>query len=96
MKSSTFLKRSKGRLDKFFSLHLKCTKIMKSYHQFIKIMLVLSHEQSVVECSFSLGKSLIAENILEESIRNKKLIKGCVRYILLVLFLESKREHLSN
>ena len=27
------------------------------------------------ECSFSLGKSFIVENISEESIRNKKLIK---------------------
>ena len=41
----------------------------------IKIILVLSHGQSAVECSFSLGKSFIVENISEESIRNKKLIK---------------------
>ena len=37
-------------------------------------MLVLSHGQSAVEHSFSLGKSFIVENISEESIRNKKLI----------------------
>ena len=36
----------------------------------IKIILVLSHGQSAVECSFSLGKSFIVENISEESIRN--------------------------
>ena len=31
---------------------------------------MLSHGQSAVECSFSLGKSFIVENISEESIRN--------------------------
>ena len=36
---------------------------------------MLSHGQSAVECSFSLGKSFIVENMSEESIRNKKLIK---------------------
>ena len=35
----------------------------------------MSHGQSAVERSFSLGKSFIVENILEESIKNKKLIK---------------------
>ena len=37
----------------------------------IKIILVLSHGQSAVERSFSLGKSFIIENISKESIRNK-------------------------
>ena len=41
----------------------------------IKIILVLSHGQSAVERSFSLGKSFVVENILEESIRNKKFMK---------------------
>ena len=41
----------------------------------IKIILMLSHGQSAVEHSFSLGKSFIGENISEECIRNKKLIK---------------------
>ena len=41
----------------------------------IKIILALSHRQSAVERSFSLGKSFIVENILEEFVRNKKLIK---------------------
>ena len=36
---------------------------------------MLSHGQSTLERSFSLGKSFIVENILEESIKNKKLIK---------------------
>ena len=38
-------------------------------------MPVLNHGQSAVECSFTLGKSIIVENILEEFIRNKKLIR---------------------
>ena len=41
----------------------------------IKIILALSHGQSAIEHSFSLGKSFIVENISEESIKNKKLIK---------------------
>ena len=49
---------------------------MKSYiSSVIKITLVLSHGQSAGEHSFSLGKSFIVENIQEEFIRNKKLIK---------------------
>ena len=36
---------------------------------------MLSHGQSAVERSFSLGKSFVVENILEESIRNKKIMK---------------------
>ena len=39
-------------------------------------MLVLSHKQSSVERSFTLGNSFIVENISQESVRNKKLIKG--------------------
>ena len=35
----------------------------------------MSHGQSAVERSFSLGKSFIVENILEESIKSKELIK---------------------
>ena len=52
--------------------------VHKNYEELssvIKILLVLSHGQSAVEHSFSSGKSLIVENILEESIRNKKMIK---------------------
>ena len=41
----------------------------------IKIIPALRHAQSAVELSFSLGKSFTVENISEESIRNKKLIK---------------------
>ena len=37
----------------------------------VKVILVLSHVQSVVGPSFSLRKSFIVENISEESIRNK-------------------------
>ena len=41
----------------------------------VKIKLVLSQGQLAVEYSFSLGKSFIVENILEEPIKNKKLIR---------------------
>ena len=67
-------KRSKYHLDQVFS---PAYGVYKNYEMLsvIKIILVLSHVQSAVECSFSLGKSFIIENILEESTRNKKLIK---------------------
>ena len=64
--------RSKDCINEFFSLHLKCTKIMK-LSSVIKIILVLSHGQLAVEHSFSLGKSFIVETISKESIRDKKL-----------------------
>ena len=74
MKSSNSFERSKDCLDEFF---LSTFEVHKNYEELlsvIKIMLVLSHGQSAVEHSFSLGKSFIVENISEESIRNKKLI----------------------
>ena len=50
---------------------------MKSYHQsYQNHTSVKAWAISCRECSFSLGKSFIVENISEESIRNKKMIKG--------------------
>ena len=66
--------RSKECLDEFF---LSTFEVPKNYEELsvIKIILGLSHGQSAVKGSFSLEKSFILENIVEESIRNKKLIK---------------------
>ena len=73
--------RSKECLDEFF---LSTCEVPKNYEELsvIKIILVLSHGQSAVEHSFSLGKSFIEENISKESIRNKvpapfKLLRRC-------------------
>ena len=73
--------RSKDRLDEFFFSTLEVHKYYKEL-SVIKIILVLSHGQSAVEHSFSLGKSFIVENISKESIRNKvpapfKLLRRC-------------------
>ena len=56
---------------------LSTFEVPKNYEELsvIKIILVLRHGQSAVKRSFSLEKSFILENISEESIRNKKLIK---------------------
>ena len=65
----TLLKEVKIVLMSFFSTF----EVHKNYEELssvIKIILVLSHGRS-----FSLEKSFIVENISEESIRNKKLIK---------------------
>ena len=66
--------RSKECLDEFF---LSTCEVPKNYEELsvIKIILVLSHGQSAVEHSFSLGKSFIVKNISEEFVRDKKLIK---------------------
>ena len=68
--------RSKDRLDEFFFSTFEVHKNYEELSSVIKIMLVLSYGQPAVECSFSLGKSFIVENISEESIRNKKLINN--------------------
>lgn len=41
----------------------------------IEIILSLSLGQAAVECSFSMGKSFVIENISKASVINKKLIK---------------------
>ena len=77
MKSSTLLKEVKIVLMSFFST----SEVHKNFEELslaFKIILVLSHGQSAVECSFSLGENIcrkFVENIREESIRNKKMIK---------------------
>ena len=68
MKSSTLLKEVK--IFSTFEVHKNYEELLSV----IKIILVLSHGQSAIERSLSLGKSFIVENISEESIRNKKLI----------------------
>ena len=68
--------KSKGCLDEFFFSTFEVHKNYEELSSVIKIMLVLSYGQPAVECSFSLGKSFIVENISEESIRNKKLINN--------------------
>ena len=82
MKSSTVLKEVKIVLMSFFPSTLEVHKYYKELSSVIKIILVLSHEQSAVEHSFSLGKLFIVENISEESRRNKvpapfKLLRQC-------------------
>ena len=67
--------RSKDCLDEFFFSTFEVHKNYEELSSVIKITLGLSHGQSAGEHSFSLGKSFIVENISEESIRNKKLIK---------------------
>ena len=66
MKSLTLLKEVNGVLMILFSTF----EVHKNYEELslvIKVILVLSHGQSATEHSFSLGKSFIVENILEES-----------------------------
>ena len=67
--------RSKDHLDEFFFSTNEMYRNYEELSSVIKIILVLSHGQSAVESSFSLGTSYIVENISEESIRNKKSIK---------------------
>ena len=64
--------RRKDCLDEFFFSTFEVHKNYEELSSVIKVVLVLSHGQSAVEHSFSLGKSFIVENISEESIRNKK------------------------
>ena len=64
--------RSKDCVDEFFFSTFEVHKNYEELSSVIKVVLVLSHGQSAVEHSFSLGKSFIVENISEESIRNKK------------------------
>ena len=66
MKSLTLLKEVNVVLMILFSTF----EVHKNYEELslvIKVILVLSHGQSATEHSFSLGKSFIVENILEES-----------------------------
>ena len=74
MQSFSF-ERNKDCLDEFFFFPFKVHKNYEELPSVIKIILVLSHGESAVERSFSLGKSFIVENISKEFIRNKKLIK---------------------
>ena len=70
--------RSKYRLDEFFFSTFEVHKNYEELSSVIKIILVLSHGQSAVERSFSLGKSFVVENIFEESFRE---VIGCRKYI---------------
>ena len=58
--------RSKDHLDEFFFFFFEVHKNYEELLSVIKIILVLCHGQSAVEHSFSLGKSFIVGNILEE------------------------------
>ena len=58
--------RSKDHLDEFFFSKSEVHKNYEELLSVIKIILVLCHGQSAAEHSFSLGKSFIVGNILEE------------------------------
>ena len=53
--------RSKDRLDEVFFTTFEVHKNYEELSSVIKIILVLSHGESAVECNFSLGKSFIVE-----------------------------------
>ncbi|GBN16550.1 hypothetical protein AVEN_227752-1 [Araneus ventricosus] len=65
---------SKIRLDKFLSKYLEGKKTYQKLWGIIKILLILSHGQAVVERGFSVNKNIEVENLKEESYVAKRLI----------------------
>ena len=68
-------KRKDCRLDDFFFSICSIDSKYEELSAVLKIILTLSHGQSAVERSFSLGNSVVVDNISETSIINKKLIR---------------------
>ncbi|CAL1262687.1 unnamed protein product [Larinioides sclopetarius] len=64
----------KNRLDKFLSKYLEGKKSYQKLWAVIKILLILSHGQAVVERGFSVNKNIEVENLKEESYVAKRLI----------------------
>ena len=56
-----------GQLDKFLGVYLHKNKRFSDFWYVCKIVFVLSHSQSAIECGFSVNKDLLVENLGEQS-----------------------------
>ena len=68
-------KRNETRLDEFFFTVCGVNKSHPELASVIEVVLTLSHGQAAVERNFSLGKSIVVDNISERTIKMKKVLK---------------------